>query len=182
MRLGRRGFAAALALAAVTSLAVPLAAQEDIRLDEARRAALAALPVLAGEEFTAGDLDGQVVAVAFFASWCPPCRPEFDHLNEAARVYGGRGLTIVAVNIFETYLKDPDGRRLKAFLAETAPRFAVVGGGEAVAPAFGEVDRIPTLFVFGRDGQPVMRFIHARGATKTHATFEEIAAAVEPAL
>lgn len=182
MRLNRRSLLASLALALGLVAPLAAAAQEEIRLDEARRAALAALPPISGDTLAAKDLDGRVVTVAFFASWCPPCRPEFRHLNAAARVYGDRGLTVVAVNIFEAYLKDPDGRRMKAFLAETAPRFAVVGGGESVAPLFGAVDRIPTLFVFGRDGAEVHRFVHARGAAKTHATFEEIAAAVEPAL
>lgn len=182
MRLARRDFLKVLGLAAALFGPGAAVAQNEFRLDDTRRAALAALPSLSGEALEAEGFEGQVVAVAFFASWCPPCKPEFDHLNEAARVYGDRGLTVVAVNIFEAYLKDPDGRRLKAFLTETAPRFTVVGGGEVVASLFGEVDRIPTLHIFGRDGAPILNFVHARGATKTHATFEEIAAAVESAL
>ena len=83
---------------------------------------------------------------------------------------------------FEQYLKDPAGARLARFLAAFAGGLPVVGGGEAVAPRFGSVDRIPTVFVFDRTGRSVMHFIHQQGAAKTHATYEELAAAVQAAL
>jgi thiol-disulfide isomerase/thioredoxin len=157
-------------------------AGETIVLDEPARTALAGLPSLQGAPLRPADLEDRVVVVAFFASWCPPCRPEFEHLRHLDQVYGERGVTIVSVNIFEQYLKDPAGVRLGRFLAAFAGGLHVVGGGEAVAPRFGAVDRIPTVFVFDRAGQSVMRFIHQQGATKTHATYEELAAAVEAAL
>jgi thiol-disulfide isomerase/thioredoxin len=157
-------------------------AGETIVLDEPARTALAALPGLQGAPLRPADLEDRVVVVAFFASWCPPCRPEFEHLRHLDQVYRDRGVTIVAVNIFEQFLKDPAGTRLARYLATVAGELHVVGGGEAVAPRFGSVDRIPTVFVFDRAGQSVMRFIHAQGATKTHATYEELAAAVEAAL
>ena len=157
-------------------------AGETIVLDQPTRAALAGLPSLQGVPLGPADLEDRVVVVAFFASWCPPCRPEFEHLQHLDQVYGDRGVTILSVNIFEQYLKDPAGARLARFLAAFAGGLPVVGGGEAVAPRFGSVDRIPTVFVFDRAGRSVMHFIHQQGATKTHATYEELAAAVEAAL
>ena len=51
-----------------------------------------------------------------------------------------------------------------------------------VAELFGPVTRIPTTFVFGRDGRPAMHFIHEQGASKTHASLGELRAAVAAAL
>ena len=147
-------------LAALFVLVVsPLAGAETVTLDAERRAALAELPVLHGPALNADTLDGRVVVVAFFASWCPPCHPEFDHLNEAHRAFRSDGVEIVAVNIFEDIgrFKD-DPERLGRFLARKAPTFHVLGGGEAVADLFGSVDRIPTVFVFGPDGRPSLPF------------------------
>ena len=123
-------------------------------------------------------LEDRIVVLAFFASWCPPCHPEFDHLKAIDARYRDDEVTVVAVNIFEDYIGGGDTARLEAFLVAKAPAFAVLGEGERVAGLFGKVERIPTLFVFGTDGGPVLHFIHARGAKKTHAGYDEIEAAV----
>lgn len=161
--------------------AQPAAAEAPVDLDADRRAALAALPVIGGEDFEAGDLDGKVVVLTFFAAWCPPCHAEFDYLNAIDAAYG-EDVVILAVNIFEDHFKKDQEARLAGFLAKKAPGFRILGEGERVGPLFNEVSRIPTLYVFGRDGQAVKHFIHARGAKKTHASFEDIDTAVRAAL
>ena len=110
----------------------PLAAAE-ITLDAPRRAALAGLPGLAGDAAAAETLDGEVVVVAFWASWCPPCHPEFDHLNAAAERYADDGVKILAVNIFEEFGPFKGLARRDAFLAKKAPRFTVLADGEKIA-------------------------------------------------
>ena len=155
---------------------------ETVALDAERRAALAALPLLSGPPPDGATLQDRIVVLAFFASWCPPCHPEFEHLKEIDRRHRAAGVAVVAVNIFEDFIGQTDGSRLAGFLAGKAADFTVLGEGEAVGPLFGDVARIPTVFVFGRDGRPVMRFIHAEGASKTHASLEELEAAVQAAL
>ncbi len=169
-----------MALAVLLLGAGPLQAEAP-RLDGERRAALADLPRLHGPPVTEAALAGKVVIVAFFASWCPPCHPEFDNLTKAQRTFGGE-LAIVAVNIFEVWGAFTGTARRAAFLARKDPPFHVVGDGEAVAGLFAGVTRIPTLLVFAADGAPLLHFVHEEGATKTHASFEEIAAAVRAAL
>lgn len=173
----RRALCGALLL---TMLAAAARADQPVELDGAARAALTGLPVLGGDPLAPLLLDDRVVVLAFFASWCPPCHPEFDHLKRIDEVYRARGVTVVAVNIFESL--GGGGARLKAFLAAKAAAFPVLGDGERVAQVFGRVERIPTLLVFGRDGRPLLHFVHLRGAVKTHAGYKEIESAVESAL
>lgn len=183
-RLGLWGFAVVVlfALALSPMFAPRPVAAEVAALSEARRSALMALPALKGAPLTEAAFDDQVVVVTFFASWCPPCHPEFDHLNALNEAHGADGVTIIAVNIFEDFFGKDGGLRLRGFLADKAPAFHVLGDGERVAELFGSVERIPTLIIFGRDGQTTLHFIHAQGSDKTHVGRDELFTAVQAAL
>ncbi len=152
-----------------------------VALGDAERAALATLEPLRGKAPEVSDLRERAVIVTFFASWCPPCRTEFGHLNRIAMEFENADLTIVAVNVFEAF-DDNDEVRLARFLDDTEPRFHVVKGDASIRRAFGEVERIPTVLVFDRAGKPVMHFIHARGAKKMSVTEDELRAALARAL
>ncbi len=135
----------------------PNATPGDVALTTHLADALAARPLLWGPRAEAGDLQGKVVVVTFFASWCPPCREELAHLAELQRRHGDR-LRVLAVNHFETWDGLSDAGRLDNFLRRTALPFTVLAGDEGLAVQFGGVRYIPTLLVFGRDGRPVYRF------------------------
>ena len=45
---------------------------------------------------------GQVVAIRFWADWCPSCRSEMTALEPVYRQYQDRGLVILAVNVLQS--------------------------------------------------------------------------------
>jgi thiol-disulfide isomerase/thioredoxin len=69
-----------------------------------------ALPDLAGSPFTLAQVEGQVVLVNFWATWCPPCRKEMPALQRLSQQFAGEPLTVLGVNVGE----DPE--RIKDFL------------------------------------------------------------------
>jgi len=168
-------------LLGIIGLAAPAAASEPVALDGERRAHLAALETLRNAD--AGDYAGRVVVISFFASWCPPCLAEFAHLNELRARYDGSAVAIVAVNLWEDWggFAD-DGARLDRFLLRTEPRFEVRRGVEATKATFGDVTRIPTVYVFDRTGAPVLRFVHETGAAVTNPAMADLIAAIDGAL
>lgn len=143
---------------------------------------LGKLPIIRGEVKSDRSLDGQVVLVAFFASWCPPCKHEFPHLNTIQKAYGDDGFQVVAVNVFETHDGLSTSAKLETFLDDVAPIFPILKGDAETRRVFANLDRIPTMFLFDRDGQPNFVFRHERNAEKTHLTEQELRNVIEPLL
>ena len=57
------------------------------------------------------DLNGKVVLVNLWATWCPPCRRELPDIDRLQRDYAGRGLVVVT-------LSNEDRERLLKFSQE----------------------------------------------------------------
>lgn len=174
---------AALFALAVADTRSAAAAGNVVRLDPEKASHLLSLARIDGRPLTPDLLHGRAVIVSFFASWCPPCNTEFEHLNLLNVTHAAKGLTIVAVNQFEDFTGfGDDGKRLNRFLDRHQPVFSMVKGTDGTAKLFGDVKRIPTVFVFDRSGGARLHFIHAEGAVKTNPGMDELQKAVRDAL
>jgi thiol-disulfide isomerase/thioredoxin len=56
---------------------------------------------LAGKAVDLSNFKGKVVLLNFWASWCEPCRAEFDELIHLQEKYKAQGLVVLAVNLAE---------------------------------------------------------------------------------
>lgn len=172
----------------ISAMALPFAAPTGaaaaapMALGEALRDRLAALPLIRGARIRPDDLLDRVTVVSFFASWCPPCRPEMAYLNQLLAEIGAAPLTVIGINLFEDFGGRTNEAALSRFLDQTQPTFSILRGDEAAADAFGGVDRIPTVIVFDRAGRMATRFVHQPGAAKSHLELDELRAAVTPLL
>ena len=140
------------------------------------------LPTVRGEPLSTIELDDRVLLVVFFASWCPPCKHEFPHLNTVQNAYGDDGLKIVAINVFETHEGLSTPEKLEEFLDDMQPIFPILKGDADTRRVFGNLDRIPTMFLFRRNGELDFVFRHEPNAEKTHLSEAELRNAIEPLL
>jgi peroxiredoxin len=109
-----------------------------------------------GQAVSLGDLRGRVVVLTFWASWCPPCRPDLAALEEVHRRLGDERLAIVGVNVRErpTVVRD-----YADALGLTFP--VLVDRRGEIQAAYGVVG-LPTTFIVARDGRAVARAIGPR--------------------
>jgi len=94
-------------------------------------------------------LQGKVVYVDFWASWCVPCKQSFPFMNELQSKYGPKGLQIVAINL--------DAKRDDAdrFLTQVPAQFTVAFDAKGDSAKRFEVKGMPSSFLIGRDGRVV---------------------------
>ncbi|HKX76629.1 MAG TPA: redoxin domain-containing protein [Acidimicrobiia bacterium] len=142
-----------------------------------QRAPDVSLPRLDGEgDVQLADLEGEVVVVNFFASWCLPCREEQPHLVAAANAFAGRGVRFVSV-AFRNQPAD-----VAVFLDEygNSPHaFYVTDPESRGALAFG-VFGIPETFVIAADGRVAAKIIGAVDALTLGTTIDAVAAGETP--
>ena len=161
------GFACLIVVAVLSSDRVLSGTSEEGALAAEALAIMQTLPHLNGPKVTAATFDDKVLIVTFFASWCPPCRQEFADLSEIYQEHREDGLEVLAINLFEDFENFSDDERLAVFLDLTKPPFTVVKGNDAISDQFGTIRRIPSLFVFDRQGRRVLTFAHERGEQAT---------------
>ena len=103
-----------------------------------------------------GRLQGKVVLVDFFATWCFPCIAELPLLERLQRENEAEGFTVVAVGM------DLEGRRvLRPFAESYAPPYPVLIASDqlrAGASVFGPVSALPTYVLFDRQGKVLVAY------------------------
>ena len=106
-----------------------------------------------GRPFDVKSLQGKVVLIDFWATWCGPCRGEVPGMKEAYGKYRSRGFEIVGISL------DKDVSALKSYIAsESIPWISVSDTLTASAgmPSLGEqygVRGIPTMYLLDRQGR-----------------------------
>jgi thiol-disulfide isomerase/thioredoxin len=96
-----------------------------------------------------GPVEGKVIWVDFWASWCVPCRRSFPWMNEMQGRYAGRGLQIIGVNV------DKERALADAFVAEVPADFDLrYDPAGALAERF-DIVAMPSSFLIDADGKVV---------------------------
>ena len=113
-----------------------------------------------GRRWTSRDLEGAVVVLDFWATWCTPCLAELPHLRRLDAAHGDRGLVLVGVA-----LDTIERRELRAFLLRhdiVWPQVHVPRGVEAeLARRFG-IEAVPATLLVDRRGRIVARDLRGR--------------------
>jgi thiol-disulfide isomerase/thioredoxin len=109
-------------------------------------------------------LQGRVVYLDFWASWCAPCRQSFPWMNTLQSRYGAQGLTVVAVNL------DHERTDADLFLKRLAPAFEIRFDPQGDWARLFKVQGMPTSVIIDRSGNA--RFTHVGFNSQDAAGYE----------
>ncbi|MDR3182540.1 MAG: TlpA family protein disulfide reductase [Planctomycetaceae bacterium] len=133
-----------------------------------RRLELAGKPMpvwgagLDGKVLDAKSLDGKVVLLDFWATWCGPCIAEFPHLKKLYAKYKDKGFEIVSFSV------DKDTAALRQFVKKNELPWLVLSkettaeAGMPFLTAYYGVKALPVVLLRDRDGKCLL--LNARGS------------------
>jgi thiol-disulfide isomerase/thioredoxin len=101
-------------------------------------------------------LQGKVVVVDFWASWCGPCKKEFPHLVELSKKYGKDGLVAVSASV-DTAEDAKDALEFLQKAGATFPNYRIEESDAVWQPKL-RFKSVPAVFVFDRQGYRAAKF------------------------
>ena len=102
-----------------------------------------------GQRVALASLQGKVVLLNFWATWCLECRPEMPMFERLHREFSAQGLAVVGINARE---RTSTIREYGRELGLTFPLIADPTG--KINSAYGVIG-LPTTFLIDRSGRPV---------------------------
>ena len=116
---------------------------------------LSGLPAttLDGAPVDTAALQGKVVVLDFWATYCVPCLKEIPTFNRVQAQYADHGLVVLGVSM------DVDGGAplVESFLKKHPMQYRVALGSEKTTDLF-HLDQLPVTVVFDRQGKTLRRF------------------------
>ena len=111
---------------------------------------------LDGKEQKLRDLQGKVVVLDFWATYCPPCLEEIPHLNELQTKYGAENVQIIGLNVGG----EDDRPKISAFAERLKINYVLATPEDALMQfVFATQDEIPQTAVFDRSGKLIQKFV-----------------------
>lgn len=103
-----------------------------------------------------GELEGKVVILDFWATYCPPCIEEIPHLNSLLAAHGPDKLAIVGLNVGG----DEDLPKIPAFIERIKTDYPIAVPEDALSRfIFGNQSDIPQTAVFDKKGRLVKKIV-----------------------
>ncbi len=114
------------------------------------------VPKAAGSKGTVSlsELQGKVVIIDFWGTFCEPCKKSFPKLQDLSAKYGSSGLRIVAISEDEAEDKD----KIPTFAQTYGAKFTIGWDEDKAVARHYKPETMPTSFIIDRKG--VVRFSH----------------------
>ncbi|MGJ3242839.1 MAG: TlpA family protein disulfide reductase [Opitutales bacterium] len=130
------------------------------------------ITTLTGDTVTPKSLEGEIVVVNFWATWCPPCVAEIPDLVAVSQAFDDRGVTFLGLSVDNPKMEE----RVRQFLDQREVPYANAIVDMGVYEAFGGRGAIPTTFIFDASGRQVAAHVGLITREKLESLLEPLVA------
>ena len=106
--------------------------------------------------YTLSKLEGNVVLINFWATWCGPCRMEIPEFNELYEKYHDEGFELLGISISDTK------KQLKNYTNSYKVKYPLLYGSandlNKITTDFGGVYAVPSSFLVDKNGEMVWSY------------------------
>jgi len=103
---------------------------------------------LQGHKLSSVDLQGKIVLVDFWATWCQPCKKEMPGYQKLLDTYGAQGFVVVGFK-FDTMMDTEDPIQ---FANQIGVRYRLAVATDDLKQKFGGIEGLPTTMLYDRQG------------------------------
>jgi thiol-disulfide isomerase/thioredoxin len=101
---------------------------------------------LDGSRFNLDKMNGRVVLIDFWATWCVPCRKELPHIQQIAKDFAGQPLVILSISW------DEEQQVWKDFIAKNGMTWPQYRDANHQLGQLFEIEGLPSYFTIDADG------------------------------
>ena len=109
-----------------------------------------------GDLYNIRDLEGKVILLNFWATWCGPCRMEIPELNEMQAKYGEDNFIILGISISDSK------KALDDFMKYYEVEYPLLYGNpkeiEKVLIDYGGIFSVPTSILINKKGEEIFSY------------------------
>ena len=106
--------------------------------------------------YVLSELNGSVILINFWATWCGPCRMEIPEFNELQKEYGDKGFKILGISVSD------NKKQLQNFVKSVPVEYDLLYGStkemNKIMKDYGGVYSVPSSFLVDRKGEIVWSY------------------------
>ena len=161
---------------------ITLSQKEKVKnaLQDINKAADFTLLSINDSSYTLSKMEGKVVLVNFWATWCGPCRMEIPEFNELQKTYHERGLNIMGISVSD------NKKQLKNFAKSFAVDYPLLYGSakemNKIMRNYDGVYAVPSSFLIGKNGNIIWKYPGAILKNYDPQTFADLVYKIEKEL
>jgi thiol-disulfide isomerase/thioredoxin len=138
------------------SVMLCVACLSTARIADAKGIPNPAFKDLSGQSQRLSGLQGQIVVLSFWATWCVPCREELPRLSKLSEEFAGKKVHFVALSIDDA----KDRAKIEPYLMKQEIHLDVwVGGSAELLGRFGMGDIVPATLILDDQGEVITRIM-----------------------